>query len=73
MAVCLRKTCTRWREVSTTKTRPSTLRTNRTLGQATTEFPFDKFGMTRPKVRLVLSVEDRIRLRIDFRLVKSNR
>ena len=39
-------------------------------GQATTEFPFDKFGMTRPKVRLVLSVEDRIRLRIDFRLLK---
>ena len=40
-------------------------------GQATTEFPFDKFGMTRPRVRLVLSVEDRIRLRIDFRLVRS--
>ena len=40
-------------------------------GRATTEFPFDKFGMTRPRVRLVLSVEDRIRLRIDFRLVKT--
>ena len=40
-------------------------------GRATTEFPFDKFGMTRPRVRLVLSVEDRIRLRIDFRLVES--
>ena len=40
-------------------------------GQATTEFPFDKFGMTRPRVRLVLSVEDRIRLRIDFRLVRT--
>ena len=40
-------------------------------GQAITEFPFDKFGMTRPRVRLVLSVEDRIRLRIDFRLVRT--
>lgn len=40
-------------------------------GQAATEFPFDKFDMTQPKVRLVLSVEDRIRLRIDFRLVKG--
>lgn len=38
-------------------------------GRATTEFPFAKFYMTRPKVRLVLNVEDRIRLRIDFRLV----
>ena len=37
----------------------------------TTEFPFDKFGMMRPRVRLVLSVEDRIRLRIDFHLVRS--
>lgn len=42
-----------------------------TTGQATTEFPFDKFGMMRPRVRLVLSVEDRIRLRIDFHLVRS--
>ena len=40
-------------------------------GQATTEFPFDKFGMTRPRVRLVLRVEDRIRLRIDFRLMRT--
>ena len=42
-----------------------------TTGQATTEFLFDKFGMMRPRVRLVLSVEDRIRLRIDFHLVRS--
>ena len=40
------------------------------IGRATTEFPFGKFDMARPEVRLVLSVEDRMRLRIDFRLVK---
>ena len=40
-------------------------------GRATTEFPFDKFGLTRLTVRVVLSLEDRIRLRIDLRLVKT--
>ena len=40
-------------------------------GQATTEFPFDKFNLTPPRVRLVLSVEDRIRLRLDFRFKKT--
>ena len=35
-------------------------------GRATTSFPFSQFGMSVPRVILVLSVEDNIRLEIDF-------
>jgi polyisoprenoid-binding protein YceI len=35
-------------------------------GEARTEFSFGDFSLTRPKVRRVLSVEDRIRLVINF-------
>lgn len=36
------------------------------VGSAYTEFTFDDFGMNKPSVRIVLSVEDTIRLEIDF-------
>jgi polyisoprenoid-binding protein YceI len=35
-------------------------------GLASVEFTFDDFGMTKPSVAVVLSVEDTIRLEIDF-------
>jgi polyisoprenoid-binding protein YceI len=38
------------------------------VGEATAEFPFGKFDMSPPRVRLVLSVDDLIRLRISFRM-----
>ncbi len=40
-------------------------------GQATTSFTFEDFGMSRPRVAVVLSVEDNIRLEVDFHLVRS--
>jgi polyisoprenoid-binding protein YceI len=39
------------------------------VGTATTSFTFADFGMTQPRVPIVLSVEDNIRLELDFRLV----
>lgn len=38
-------------------------------GTATTSFPFEAFDLTQPKVSVVLSVENEIRLEYDFRLV----
>jgi len=38
-------------------------------GTATTSFPFEAFELTQPKVSVVLSVENEIRLEYDFRLV----
>ena len=38
-------------------------------GKATTSFPFEAFNLTQPKVSVVLSVENEIRLEYDFRLV----
>ena len=35
-------------------------------GQASVEFTFDDFGMDKPRVAVVLSVEDTIRLELDF-------
>ncbi|MCS7220644.1 MAG: YceI family protein [Anaerolineae bacterium] len=35
-------------------------------GQATTSFPFAMFNLTQPRVPVVLSVEDNIRLELDF-------
>ncbi len=40
-------------------------------GKATTGFPFSRFEMQVPRVALVLSLEDNIRLELDFRLVKG--
>src|SRR5262245_27636584 len=39
-------------------------------GQANTKFTFADFAMTKPRVRSVLSVEDDIKLELDFRLVR---
>ncbi len=41
-------------------------------GTATTSFKFGDFGMTTPRVAVVLSVEDNIRLEVDFRLVRQS-
>jgi polyisoprenoid-binding protein YceI len=39
-------------------------------GTATTRFKFEDFGMTPPRVAVVLSVEDEIRLELQFHLVR---
>jgi polyisoprenoid-binding protein YceI len=41
-------------------------------GTATTSFTFADFELTQPRVRSVLSVEDTIKLELDFHLVKAN-
>jgi polyisoprenoid-binding protein YceI len=56
-------------------TRPTTwqvtaeYRDGRVVGTAATAFTFDDFGITRPRVPIVLSVADTIRLEYDFTLV----
>ena len=40
-------------------------------GLATTDFPFDTFGIAVPQVARVLSVSDNIRLELDFRVVSE--
>jgi polyisoprenoid-binding protein YceI len=40
-------------------------------GAAVTSFPFEAFELTQPKVSIVLSVENEIKLEYDFRLVPS--
>jgi polyisoprenoid-binding protein YceI len=40
-------------------------------GKAATSFPFSQFGMSAPRVFVVVSVEDNIRLELDFRLVRA--
>jgi polyisoprenoid-binding protein YceI len=39
------------------------------VGSATTSFTFADFGMTAPRVSVVLSVEETIKLELDFHLV----
>jgi polyisoprenoid-binding protein YceI len=41
-------------------------------GKAMTRFPFETFDLTQPKVSIVLSVENDIRLEYDFRLVAES-
>jgi polyisoprenoid-binding protein YceI len=41
-------------------------------GQARTSFTFADFNLTQPRVPVVLSVEDTIRLEVDFTLQRSN-
>jgi polyisoprenoid-binding protein YceI len=41
------------------------------VGTATTHFPFETFGLEQPRVMVVLSVENDIRLEYDFHLVKA--
>jgi polyisoprenoid-binding protein YceI len=58
-------------------TRPTTWRVTATFagsgitGTAATRFAFDDFGMTKPRVRSVLSVADSIGLEYDFNLTAS--
>ena len=40
-------------------------------GLATTAFPFDTFGIAVPQVARVLSVDDNIRLELEFRVVRE--
>ena len=40
-------------------------------GKAATSFPFSQFGIQIPRVFLVVSLEDNIRLELDFRLVRA--
>jgi polyisoprenoid-binding protein YceI len=41
-------------------------------GTATTSFTFAEFNLTQPRVQSVLSVDDLIKLELDFHLVKGN-
>jgi len=41
------------------------------VGTARTHFPFETFGLEQPRVMVVLSVENDIRLEYDFHLVKA--
>ena len=41
-------------------------------GLATTAFPFDTFGIAVPQVARVLSVDDNIRLELEFRMVRES-
>jgi polyisoprenoid-binding protein YceI len=45
---------------------------NDLAGTATTSFAFADFGLTQPRVPVVLSVEDTIKLELDFHLLKGN-
>lgn len=49
----------------------ATLSPTEVLGTASTSFTFEDFGLLRPKVPVVLSVEDTIRLEYDFRLIRK--
>jgi polyisoprenoid-binding protein YceI len=40
-------------------------------GLATTSFPFATFKLTRPQVPIVLSIEDNIRLELDFHIQRQ--
>ena len=40
-------------------------------GRAMTDFTFDTFGLTKPKLARVLSVDDKIQLDLEFRLKRS--
>ncbi len=42
------------------------------VGQATTSFPFAMFNLTQPRVPVVLSVEDNIRLELDFHIQRQS-
>ena len=41
-------------------------------GSVAVEFTFDDFGMNKPSVAIVLSVDDTIRLELDFNAVVAN-
>src|SRR4029079_202734 len=45
---------------------------NDLAGPATTSFTLADFWLTQPRVPVVLSVEDTIRLELDFHLIKAN-
>jgi polyisoprenoid-binding protein YceI len=47
----------------------ATFLSDRVTGAATTSFTFTDFGMTQPRVPVVLSVDETIRLEMDFTLV----
>ena len=49
----------------------ATFTQDRVTGEATTEFQFGRFDMSPPRVRLVLSVDDLIRLRINFSMSRT--
>jgi polyisoprenoid-binding protein YceI len=49
----------------------ATFQPDRMTGAATTSFTFTDFGMTQPKVPVVLSVDETIKLEMDFTLVQQ--
>lgn len=50
----------------------ATLSPAEVTGTASTKFTFEDFGLLRPKVPVVLSVQDTIKLEYDFRLSRMN-
>jgi polyisoprenoid-binding protein YceI len=49
----------------------ATVTTDSVAGRATTTLPFAAFGMTKPTVPLVLSVDDKIQLEVEFRAKRT--
>jgi polyisoprenoid-binding protein YceI len=50
----------------------STINNDTVSGQASTAFQFGQFNMTKPSVPLLASVEDNIRLEVEFRTKRTN-
>ena len=48
-----------------------TFRGDTVQGKALTSFPFSMFNLTQPRLPFLLSVEDEIRLEIDFRMQET--
>ncbi len=48
-----------------------TFRGDTLQGKAVTSFPFSTFNLTQPRVPVLLSVEDEIRLEIDFNMIQA--
>ena len=49
----------------------ATVTTDTVAGRATTTLPFATFGMTKPTVPFVLSVDDKIQLEVEFRAKRT--
>jgi polyisoprenoid-binding protein YceI len=45
---------------------------NELTGQATTSFTFEDFNLTQPRVPVVLSVQDNIKLEVNIDLIRAN-
>jgi polyisoprenoid-binding protein YceI len=49
----------------------ATFTKDQVAGRATTDFTFETFGLTKPKIPLLLSLDDKIALEVEFRMHRS--